>query len=64
MKVIFLEIDGVLNCKETPNPRKFTYIVDKRLLARFRRLIERTGARWGVPFMDVTPDTHPSGHAA
>jgi hypothetical protein len=23
MKVIFLDIDGVLNCKTTPNPRKF-----------------------------------------
>ena len=45
MKVIFLDIDGVLNCKETPNPRKFPYVVDKRLLARFRRLIERTGAK-------------------
>ena len=45
MKVIFLDIDGVLNCKETPNPRKFPYVVDKGLLARFRRLIDRTGAK-------------------
>jgi len=29
MKVIFLDIDGVLNCDKTPNPRKFPYIVDK-----------------------------------
>jgi hypothetical protein len=45
MNVIFSDIDGVLNCKEIPNPRKFPYIVDIRLLARFRRLIERTGAK-------------------
>ena len=45
MKVIFLDIDGVLNCKKTPNPRKFPYIVDKRLLARLRRLLDRTGAK-------------------
>jgi hypothetical protein len=28
MKVVFLDIDGVLNCTNTPNPRKFPYIVD------------------------------------
>jgi hypothetical protein len=45
MKVIFLDIDGVLNCSSTPNPRKFPYVVDKRLLARLRRLLDRTGAK-------------------
>jgi hypothetical protein len=45
VKVIFLDIDGVLNCDETPNPRNFPYIVDKKLLARFRRLVERTQAK-------------------
>jgi hypothetical protein len=45
MKVIFLDIDGVLNCKRTSNPRKLPYIVDKRLLLRFRRLLEQTGAK-------------------
>ena len=44
MKVIFLDIDGVLNCEKTPNPRKFPYIVDAELLGRLRQLLERTGA--------------------
>jgi HAD domain in Swiss Army Knife RNA repair proteins len=44
MKVIFLDIDGVLNCEKTPNPRKFPYIVDAALLGRLRQLLERTGA--------------------
>lgn len=45
MKIIFLDIDGVLNCEKTPNPRKLRYIVDPKLLKRFERLIERTGAK-------------------
>ena len=45
MKIIFLDIDGVLNCDKTPNPRKFPYIVDKKLLARFRKLLDRTAAK-------------------
>jgi hypothetical protein len=45
MKVIFLDIDGVLNCKKTPNPRKLPYVVDKRLLARLKKLLARTGAK-------------------
>jgi hypothetical protein len=39
MKVIFLDIDGVLNCKRTPNPRKLPYVVDPPLLDRFKRLV-------------------------
>ena len=45
MKVIFLDLDGVLNCATTPNPRKFPYIVDPKLLKRFKRLLQRTGAK-------------------
>jgi hypothetical protein len=44
MKIIFLDIDGVLNCRRTPNPREFPYIVDQGLLRRFLTLRERTGA--------------------
>lgn len=42
--VIFLDIDGVLNCKGTPNPRNFPYIVDAKLLANLKVLLKRTGA--------------------
>jgi hypothetical protein len=44
-RIIFLDIDGVLNCKSTPNPRKLPYIVDPPLLERFKGVIERTGAK-------------------
>jgi hypothetical protein len=47
MKTIFLDIDGVLNCDATPNSRKFPYVVDEGLLARFRDLVKATGA-WVV----------------
>jgi hypothetical protein len=45
MKIIFLDIDGVLNCDKTPNPRKFPYVVDRKLLQRLDGLLERTKAR-------------------
>jgi hypothetical protein len=45
MKVIFLDIDGVLNCKKTRNPRKLPYVVDPALVRRFKRLLARTGAK-------------------
>jgi hypothetical protein len=44
MKIIFLDIDGVLNCDNTRNPRKFPYVVDPRLLARLKRLLKATRA--------------------
>jgi len=31
-KIIFLDIDGVLNCNKTPKPHDLPYVVDKRLL--------------------------------
>jgi hypothetical protein len=40
-----LDIDGVLNCKRTPNPRKLPYVVDAVLLERLLQLLDRTGAK-------------------
>jgi hypothetical protein len=45
MKVIFLDIDGVLNCSKTRNPRKLPYIIDKALLTRLKKLLKRTRAK-------------------
>jgi HAD domain in Swiss Army Knife RNA repair proteins len=45
MKAIFLDIDGVLNCDATPNPRSLPYIVDKKLLTRFRKLVADSNAK-------------------
>jgi hypothetical protein len=45
LRVIFLDIDGVLNCKKTPNPRNFPFVVDKKLLARLKVLLKRTRAK-------------------
>ena len=45
MKVIFLDIDGVLDCEKTVTPRKFPYVVDRKLLARLNKLLDRTGAK-------------------
>jgi len=44
-KVIFLDIDGVLNSTHTPNPRKLPYVVDKRRMRVFKRLIAHTRAK-------------------
>lgn len=45
MKVIFLDIDGVLNSDETPNPRKFPYVVDPVLLKRSNSVLMMTDAK-------------------
>src|SRR3954447_6723030 len=45
MKVIFLDIDGVLNCSKTPNPKQLPYIVDRALLRRFMAVTRRTQAK-------------------
>jgi HAD domain in Swiss Army Knife RNA repair proteins len=42
MRIIFSDIDGVLNCSRTPNPRKFPYIAEPKLVARLRAVLERT----------------------
>jgi len=42
MRVIFIDIDGVLNSSKTPNPRDLPYIVDRKLLRTFRKLVART----------------------
>jgi HAD domain in Swiss Army Knife RNA repair proteins len=44
-RIIFLDIDGVLNCASTENPRKLPYVVDRRLLKRFIGLLQRTKAK-------------------
>jgi hypothetical protein len=43
--VIFLDIDGVLNSEKTSNPRDLPYIIDKRLLRVFKRIVARTHAK-------------------
>jgi hypothetical protein len=45
MRVIFFDIDGVLNCDKTPNRRKLPYVVDARLLERLQRLLALTSAK-------------------
>jgi HAD domain in Swiss Army Knife RNA repair proteins len=45
MRAIFLDIDGVLNCKSTANPRKLPYVIDHKLLERFQRVVDSTGAK-------------------
>jgi hypothetical protein len=42
MKIVFSDIDGVLNCKRTTNPRKFPYVADPLLVKRFCGVLERT----------------------
>jgi hypothetical protein len=44
MRVVFLDIDGVLNCESTPNPRKLPYIIDPILLVRLKQLLTLTDA--------------------
>ena len=45
VRIIFLDIDGVLNCKKTPNPRELPYVVDSRLLRIFQRMVARARAK-------------------
>jgi hypothetical protein len=45
MKIIFSDIDGVLNCSSTDNPRKLPYVADPKLVARLCAVLERTEAQ-------------------
>jgi hypothetical protein len=45
MKVIFLNIDGVLNCKKTENPRKYPYVIDLELLDRLKGVSGANGSK-------------------
>lgn len=45
MKVIFLDIDGVLNCRTTHNPKNLPYIIDRTLLRRLNSVLRRTKAK-------------------
>lgn len=44
MKVIFLDIDGVLNTTATPRPNKDSRVIEQTLLARLKKLQQDTGA--------------------
>ena len=58
MKVIFLDIDGVLNTNTTKKSYKKLRGVEKSLLGRMRHIIARTQAKiiltsaWGIHFDD------------
>ncbi|MBV9262496.1 MAG: hypothetical protein JO205_14110 [Pseudolabrys sp.] len=45
MKVIFFDVDGVLNCAKTANPCDRTYILDRTLVVRLQQLVRKTGAK-------------------
>jgi hypothetical protein len=64
MKVVFLDIDGVLNTRHTPNPRNFPYVVDNILVRRLKRVLARTRAKvvitstWRYDFVGVFAAKH------
>lgn len=39
-KVIFLDMDGVLNCKNTPNVNGKVWLIDRQLVKRFNRIFD------------------------
>jgi hypothetical protein len=45
MKIIFLDIDGVLNSKKIRNPRKLPYVIEPRLRNRLLRLLDTSKAK-------------------
>lgn len=44
-KILFLDIDGVLNSRRTKNPRKLPYIVDPRNREWLRTILRETNAK-------------------
>jgi HAD domain in Swiss Army Knife RNA repair proteins len=58
MKVIFLDIDGVLNTPSTPRPTKESRTVDPVLLDRLNKLLQETNA---VVVLTSTWRHEPSG---
>ncbi len=44
MKIVFSDIDGVLNCRSTLNPRKFPYVADPQLVERLKEVLRRSQA--------------------
>jgi hypothetical protein len=43
-KVVFLDIDGVLNSRNTKNPRGFPYVVDSSLVTKLKSILRLTQA--------------------
>jgi hypothetical protein len=39
MKILFIDIDGVLNTTSTRNPRKLPYVAEKKFVVRLRKLL-------------------------
>ena len=62
-KIIFLDIDGVLNCNKTPNPHDLPYVVDKRLLRVFNTFVSAL-KRIEAPKRCTAPDALQSDHSA
>lgn len=45
MKIIFLDIDGVLNCNDDFKGRKTSKVLNKLMIERLHKIIEKTAAK-------------------